>query len=123
MRANFASLSFRHLSLQQLEKHHTQHNPTHKTNRKDVRFRCVHNHPISTLHSTHHTLTTIDTADNAQDDYNKVQQTDNQAEFSHELIAGAGSFMAFRAFENHQRNEGTSPHLASYPAYPPPQLT
>lgn len=34
--------------------------------------------------------------DYAQIDYKRVQQSDNQAEFSHELIAGAGSFAAFK---------------------------
>lgn len=45
--------------------------------------------------------------DDAQKDYNKVYESDNQAEFSHELVAGAGSFMAFKAFEDHQRKEGS----------------
>ncbi|KAF2725123.1 hypothetical protein K431DRAFT_281092 [Polychaeton citri CBS 116435] len=43
----------------------------------------------------------------AQDNYNQVyQNNDNQAEFSHELLAGGASFAAFKAFEDHQRNEG-----------------
>ncbi|MCJ1264793.1 hypothetical protein MMC22_004668 [Lobaria immixta] len=31
---------------------------------------------------------------------------DNQAKFSHELIAGAASFEGFKLFEDHQRKEG-----------------
>ena len=63
----------------------------------------------STIHPT---LPDIETSqltkspDDAEKDYNRVQQSDNQAEFSHELVAGAGSFMAFKAFEDHQRKEG-----------------
>ncbi|KAI9850308.1 MAG: hypothetical protein M1838_005868 [Thelocarpon superellum] len=30
----------------------------------------------------------------------------NEAKFSHEMIAGAASFAGFKAFEDHQRNEG-----------------
>lgn len=30
----------------------------------------------------------------------------NQAKFSHELIAGAGAFEGFKLFEDHQRKEG-----------------
>ena len=32
----------------------------------------------------------------------------NQAKFSHELIAGAASFEGFKLFEDHQRKEGGS---------------
>ena len=31
---------------------------------------------------------------------------ENQAKFSHELIAGAASFEGFKLFEDHQRKEG-----------------
>lgn len=31
---------------------------------------------------------------------------DNQAKFSHELVAGAASFEGFKLFEDHQRKEG-----------------
>ncbi|KAK3698628.1 hypothetical protein LTR37_016856 [Vermiconidia calcicola] len=44
--------------------------------------------------------------DDAQSDYRKVKQSDNQAELSHELLAGGASFVAFHEFENHQRKEG-----------------
>ena len=38
---------------------------------------------------------------------------DNQAKFSHELIAGAASFEGFKLYEDHQRKEGmSSPFLA-----------
>ena len=45
----------------------------------------------------------------AQDNYNQVyndQGSDNQAEFSHELVAGGASFMAMKMFEDRQRKEG-----------------
>jgi len=45
----------------------------------------------------------------AQDNYNQVynnDQSDNQAEFSHELVAGGASFMAMKMFEDRQRKEG-----------------
>lgn len=32
---------------------------------------------------------------------------DNQAKFSHELIAGGAAFEGFKLFEDHQRKEGT----------------
>jgi hypothetical protein len=36
----------------------------------------------------------------------KTKLTSGQGSLSHELIAGAASFEAFKAFENHQRREG-----------------
>jgi hypothetical protein len=46
----------------------------------------------------------------AQDNYNQVYNDDNgggnQAEFSHELVAGGASFMAMKMFEDQQRKEG-----------------
>jgi hypothetical protein len=46
--------------------------------------------------------------DDAAQNYQDVQndQGDHEGKFSHELIAGAASFAAFRAFENEQRKEG-----------------
>jgi len=41
------------------------------------------------------------------------QDSDNQGSFGHELIAGGASFMAFKAFEDHQRKEGTWSTLCS----------
>lgn len=35
---------------------------------------------------------------------------------SHELIAGAGAFAAFKTFEDHQRNEGKLAPFNNYPA-------
>jgi hypothetical protein len=43
----------------------------------------------------------------AQDQYQQVYESDNKAEFSHELLAGGASFAAFKTFEDHQRKEGT----------------
>ncbi|WPH03853.1 Hypothetical protein R9X50_00673600 [Acrodontium crateriforme] len=44
----------------------------------------------------------------AQDNYNEIQNApeEHKAKFSHELLAGGASFAAFKAFEDHQRNEG-----------------
>ena len=46
--------------------------------------------------------------DDAKSDYNKVQDADsgNQAELSHELLAGGASFYAMHEFENYQRKQG-----------------
>lgn len=44
------------------------------------------------------------------DDPNTNQpQFDNQASFGHELLAGGAAFAGFKAFEDHQRKEGTFP--------------
>jgi len=40
------------------------------------------------------------------DAYNQYQQTDNQASLSHELIAGAASYEAAKAYENHVNQNG-----------------
>jgi hypothetical protein len=42
----------------------------------------------------------------SEQSYNDVQQSDNQSSFSHEAIAGAASFGAFKIFEDRQRSEG-----------------
>ncbi|CEJ89554.1 Putative CipC protein [[Torrubiella] hemipterigena] len=42
----------------------------------------------------------------AQDNYNQLNSGNHEAKFSHELLAGGASFMAFKAFEDHQRKEG-----------------
>ncbi|KAI9830355.1 MAG: hypothetical protein M1819_005736 [Sarea resinae] len=49
----------------------------------------------------------------SQDAYQQVyqqgggyDQPDNQAKFSHELVAGGAAFEGFKLFEDHQRNEG-----------------
>lgn len=44
--------------------------------------------------------------DDAQSDYHKVQESDNKAELSHEILAGGASFIAMKEFEDHQRKEG-----------------
>jgi hypothetical protein len=43
----------------------------------------------------------------SQDAYQQVEQSDNQAEFSHELVGGAAAFGAMKIFEDRQRKEGT----------------
>lgn len=54
--------------------------------------------------------------DQAQDDYNKVQNTSpNEASLGHEIIAGGASFMAMKEFEDHQRSKGKPPTPTSYP--------
>jgi hypothetical protein len=47
--------------------------------------------------------------DDAQDAHQQVYGSggyENQAKFSHELIAGAASFEGMKLFEDHQRKEG-----------------
>ena len=51
--------------------------------------------------------------DDAQDAHQQVydqgggyDNPDNQAKFSHEVVAGAASFGAMKLFEDHQRKEG-----------------
>ena len=43
--------------------------------------------------------------------YDQVYQNDNfeenKSSFGHELIAGGAAFAGFKAFEDHQRREGT----------------
>ncbi|KAF2492260.1 hypothetical protein BU16DRAFT_529613 [Lophium mytilinum] len=44
----------------------------------------------------------------SQDNYNQVYNEDQQntASFGHEVLAGGAAFAGFKAFEDHQRNEG-----------------
>ncbi|KAF2816274.1 EXS-domain-containing protein [Mytilinidion resinicola] len=44
----------------------------------------------------------------SQDNYNQVYNDDqnNQASLGHEVLAGGAAFAGFKAFEDHQRNEG-----------------
>jgi Protein of unknown function (DUF3759) len=44
----------------------------------------------------------------AHEQYQEVYENDqpHEAKFSHEAIAGAGAFAAFKTFEDHQRKEG-----------------
>jgi len=44
----------------------------------------------------------------SEQDYERVQGSDehHQGSFGHEVLAGAGSFAAFKVFEDHQRKEG-----------------
>ncbi|TID22889.1 signal transduction protein [Venturia nashicola] len=42
----------------------------------------------------------------SHDAYNEVQNSDNKAELSHEVLAGGASFAAFKMFEDNQRKEG-----------------
>lgn len=62
-------------------------------------------------------LTVLPTGD-AQDNYNQVYNDDgqpkNEGSFGHELLAGGASFAAFKAFEDHQRSEGTQNHECSH---------
>jgi hypothetical protein len=47
----------------------------------------------------------------AQDNYQQVYDNDqpHEAKLSHELIGGAAAFAGFKAFEDHQRNQGKKP--------------
>ncbi|KAF2022886.1 hypothetical protein EK21DRAFT_105582 [Setomelanomma holmii] len=38
--------------------------------------------------------------------YNNDQFDENKSSFGHEMIAGGAAFAGFKAFEDHQRNEG-----------------
>ncbi|KAL9530395.1 hypothetical protein SMMN14_06090 [Sphaerulina musiva] len=42
----------------------------------------------------------------ARDQYSQVENNDNKAELSHEVLAGGASFMAMKMFEDRQRKEG-----------------
>jgi Protein of unknown function (DUF3759) len=54
-------------------------------------------------------LLTILPIGEAQQSYDQVQNGDvNESSFSHEALAGAASFGAFKMFEDRQRKEGTS---------------
>ncbi|KAJ3472762.1 hypothetical protein NLG97_g10733 [Lecanicillium saksenae] len=44
----------------------------------------------------------------AKENYDQLNEGRHEAKFSHELLAGGASFAAFKAFEDHQRKEGTS---------------
>lgn len=63
---------------------------------------------MSTLHCI--LLITFPRAGEAHEQYQQAYDTGNgqpnEAKFSHEAIAGAASFAAFKAFEDHQRSEG-----------------
>jgi hypothetical protein len=51
-----------------------------------------------------------------RDNYEQVYNSDrppHEAKFSHEAIAGAASFAAFKMFEDHQRREGSYPLLVA----------
>ena len=52
----------------------------------------------------------------SQDAHNQVynqgggyDNPDNQAKFSHELVAGGAAFEGFKLYEDHQRKEGKRP--------------
>lgn len=45
-------------------------------------------------------------ADDAQNDYNKVQNSPHESSLGHEIIAGGASFMAMKEWEDHQRDKG-----------------
>lgn len=53
-------------------------------------------------------LTIADDSDQAQA-YDQVNNAPHRAEFSHELIAGAASYEAAKAYENHVSENGTAP--------------
>jgi hypothetical protein len=51
-------------------------------------------------------------SDNNEDSYKQVYENDNfdenKSSFGHELVAGGAAFAGFKAFEDHQRSEGSS---------------
>lgn len=50
-------------------------------------------------------------SDHGENSYEQVYNNDNfeenKSSFGHELIAGGAAFAGFKAFEDHQRREGT----------------
>lgn len=93
--------------------YHTHHQSHH------VRIRYVittpsPNSPSTSIHSSTDTLPPGE----ARDQYSQVENNDNKAELSHEILAGGASFMAMKMFEDRQRKEGKkhlppSPHSSS----------
>lgn len=80
---------------------HTHHQSHH------VRIRYVittpsPNNPSTSIHSSTDTLPPGE----ARDQYSQVENNDNKAELSHEILAGGASFMAMKMFEDRQRKEG-----------------
>jgi hypothetical protein len=53
--------------------------------------------------------------DKNEDNYQQVYENDNfdenKSSFGHEMIAGGAAFAGFKAFEDHQRKEGSSSPL------------
>lgn len=41
--------------------------------------------------------------------YNNDNFEENKSSFGHEIVAGGAAFAGFKAFEDHQRSEGSSP--------------
>ena len=66
------------------------------------------------VHSHWQKLTGTDESQKNYDDVNN--DSDNQAKFSHEALAGAASFGAFKMFEDRQRADGTPPPPAPFPS-------
>ncbi len=60
------------------------------------------------------TLTDFDFLEQSDDAHRQVYgEQKHESHFSHELIAGAASFAGMKAWEDHQRKEGTNLHLHS----------
>jgi hypothetical protein len=53
------------------------------------------------------------TDDSQQHHENVYGQKEHEGKLSHELIAGAASFEAFKVFEDHRRSEGLFPQPLS----------
>src|SRR4051812_30611265 len=60
----------------------------------------------SSSHPTPSSNSLGDAHNDYQQAYDTSNNTPNDAKLSHELIAGAGAFAAFKAFEDKQRGEG-----------------
>lgn len=82
--------------------YHTHHQSHH------VRIRYVITTPSRTapLHPSIHPSTDTLPPGEARDQYSQVENNDNKAELSHEVLAGGASFMAMKMFEDRQRKEG-----------------
>lgn len=64
------------------------------------------------MHDIHTAGLTSFLPDDSQNSHEQVYGQQHEGKLSHELIAGAASFEAFKAFEDHRRKEGTFSSLS-----------
>jgi hypothetical protein len=63
------------------------------------------------------TVLRLHSTDRNEENYQQVYENDNfeqqkhESSFGHELVAGGAAFAGFKAFEDHQRKEGSHAHL------------
>ena len=60
----------------------------------------------------------------SEESYDRVYNNDNfeehKSSLGHEVIAGGAAFAGFKAFEDHQRREGSSASFLFQPPHPQP---